>query len=245
MNKKKDDNLLKPRNIYIFFNGYDAYKIGHTEDLKQRKKDLQTANSKPIELIYKAEFEATRNQIEDYEADIHQRFLHLQTSSGNEWFYLKEDDIAQIKILLSKPEQIKFSLEETFDLIFDKLASRPNVHFATPELEKIYLQKPVRDRCAKTFGEEFLLDSYKKSIHLDLKISELPQAPTKLGGKIIGKTNHWTSDFGFPQKVAKNLAWKHYMLRYSWKSIDDRSNELISIIPKEMTLRAWLEKNIK
>lgn len=102
MRRKQIENIA-PQMLYIMRNGdSDQYKIGITKDLNIRYYNLQTGC--PLELrIVKIWTHYDRKSIQHYETILHRFYKHKKTRENGEWFYLTENEVAE----LCKPTSIQ------------------------------------------------------------------------------------------------------------------------------------------
>lgn len=220
--------------IYVVHDGR-AYKIGYTYDMFKRKKGIQTGNSGAVKEIYLFDFQVDETQIKLLETNIHKRYLHKQTESNGEWFNLDETDLKNVKLLLENSSSIIMNLRDTIlEVVLGTAKNRKNLLLDNPMEREKHLMLPIRKQCAETFAQEFFLDSHKQALNLDLKVSELPQAPKDFGGRTRGKTNIWAKTFGFTPNVAEDFIWKQYCIRYQL------DYDLQKEIPTNLTIRDWL-----
>lgn len=79
--------------VYVFFNGYDAYKIG-TGNVVDRWRQGKTWNAKPLIEVCRIQCECGHV----LEARLHARYQHRRTEGdGQEWFYLSVFDLQELK----------------------------------------------------------------------------------------------------------------------------------------------------
>lgn len=96
-NARKTNSKLNPDGyLYLIkLNGFDIYKIGVSSNPKRRIKDLKSANPFDIEIIFLAYFEDVY-QLESLVLD-----LFTINKIKGEWFKAYEEDISNLKIILS------------------------------------------------------------------------------------------------------------------------------------------------
>ncbi len=226
--------------IYLIRAGNsDFFKIGYSNNIALRLKQLQTGNHELLHSFYEKEFDAKNDEIKNIERDLHIRYLHKQTKASNEWFSLNNTDIEKIIFFLEHQDALKLTDEEIYKTIF-KFQNRENSNYLDKKTQEIYKKKEERKQCLPTFGEEFFVDSYKKPLNLNVFPKDLPPAPSEFDGKIVGKTDLWAKDFGFIQYVAKEFVWKHYCLRYKISN-----NLLQKIVPENLTIGQWIDELTK
>lgn len=79
--------------VYVFFNGYDAYKIG-TGNVVDRWRQGKTWNAKPLVEVCRIQCECGNV----LEAQLHARYQHRRTEGdGQEWFYLSVGDLQELR----------------------------------------------------------------------------------------------------------------------------------------------------
>lgn len=77
------DSTTSPCSVYIIQDAHGAVKIGIAADAEARLKDLQTANSRPLALVYNLKFD-NRQIAQQIERILHKRFA--SDALSGEWF---------------------------------------------------------------------------------------------------------------------------------------------------------------
>jgi len=81
--------------VYIIFNGYDSYKIGHTyrDDVTSRLNEMQTANARMLSIVACLK----TNDPRALEVKLQNKYRAKRTlQGGREWYALDHNDIQEI-----------------------------------------------------------------------------------------------------------------------------------------------------
>lgn len=92
--ERVEQNL--PQVLYIMQNGKtNEYKIGITNDINRRYRDLQTGCPNELRIV-KIWTHYQRKIIQKYERVLHNYFKICKIRANGEWFRLSDEDIAEL-----------------------------------------------------------------------------------------------------------------------------------------------------
>lgn len=104
--------------IYIIGNDQGYIKIGVSNNVKRRLRQIQTGNEHKLTLLFTEEFECTRKHLLHIEREIHRNLHKLATKCIGEWFCVEEDNIDAVKRLITyyriRYEDNLFAFEKPF-----------------------------------------------------------------------------------------------------------------------------------
>lgn len=87
--------------IYIISNEQNYIKVGVSKNPERRIKQLQTGNEHQLSLLFKEEFNCSRNHLLKIEKELHKKLKQMTTKSIGEWFLLDKCKIDNVKNIIT------------------------------------------------------------------------------------------------------------------------------------------------